>query len=210
MNSTSSNSTTLDHVISRLRAGRDQSGYETAVGLLWEKYFLRMMLLARKKLAGAHNRAKDEEDIAVSAFKSFCAGMQAGKYEHGQENDLWPLLVTITINKSIDHLRHENRAKRGGRHERSADAIEELITAEATPELQLVAHETLEQLFAALDNTKDPSLRILATLRLNNEPPAIIAQQLGCTLRTIQRKLKTIQAIWQTLHASATKNDPIA
>lgn len=204
MNSPPADNSTLAQVIASLRAGRDQSGYETAVGLLWDRYFLRMMLLARKKLAGAHNRAKDEEDIAASAFKSFCAGMQAGKYQHGQEHDLWPLLVSITIHKSIDHLRHENRAKRGGGQDRIAAAIDELISTNETPELQLVASETLEQLFMALDNTGDPALRSLAMLRLENESSNEIARQLGCTLRTVQRKLKTIQAIWQTLDAHST------
>lgn len=202
--SPSTNSSASSPVIARLRAGRDASGYETAVGLLWEKYFLRMMLLARRKLAGAANRGKDEEDIAVSAFKSFCMGMQAGKYEHSQEHDLWPLLVTITINKSIDHLRHENRLKRGGGQDQVAGAIEELISGEETPELQLVASETLEQLFIALDNTGDADLRTIATLRLENTPPTVIAQQLDCTIRTVQRKLKTIQAIWHSLDAPST------
>lgn len=202
--SPSINSSSSSPVVARLRAGRDASGYETAVGLLWEKYFLRMMLLARKKLAGAANHGKDEEDIAVSAFKSFCMGMQAGKYEHSQEHDLWPLLVTITINKSIDHLRHENRLKRGGGQDQVAGAIEELISGEETPELQLVAAETLEQLFIALDNTGDADLRAIATLRLENTPPATIAQQLDCTIRTVQRKSKTIQAIWHSLDAPST------
>ncbi len=67
------NSSASSVVIARLRADAMQA----VMRRLWsvmEKYFLRMMLLARKKLAGAANRGQDEEDIAVSAFKSFCMG----------------------------------------------------------------------------------------------------------------------------------------
>src|SRR5436853_5155366 len=39
---------------------------------LWERYFQRLVGLARKKLQDAPRRAADEEDVALSAFDSFC------------------------------------------------------------------------------------------------------------------------------------------
>lgn len=191
-------------VIARLRAGRDESGYETAVQFLWDKYFIRMLYLARKKLGSARSPARDEEDIAVSAFKSFCMGMQSGKYQHNHSPDLWPLLVSITINKAIDHFRRANRLKRGGGFEQVTNEIDQLVLRQESPEMQMIAAETLEQLFVALDNTADPNLRTLATLRLQDTPPAEMARQLACTIRTVQRKLKTIQAIWQSLEPPGT------
>ena len=48
-----------------------QAGDRTAAQKLWERYFQRLVGLARKKLQGMPRRAADEEDIALSAFASF-------------------------------------------------------------------------------------------------------------------------------------------
>lgn len=181
-------------LLDRLRAGDDR-----AVSTLWEQYFKRMLFVARKKLGGAQRKARDEEDIALSAFKSFCVGFQKGRIEYiGKDCELWPLLVTLTINKTIDHLRHENRQKRSPAMDTTATA-EDLLSGEFSPELQLIADESIAKLLEALEETGDPSLRSLALLKLEYQPVAEIASELGCTVRTVQRKLKTIRAIWQVI-----------
>jgi len=74
-----------------------------------------MVRLARKRLESARRGVADEEDVALSAFKSFCLGAQNGRFPQLMDRDsLWPLLVAITANKSVDLIRHENRQKRGG------------------------------------------------------------------------------------------------
>ncbi len=96
--------------IEQLRRGR-----ESAAQRLWELYFSRMVRLARKRLESARRGVADEEDVALSAFKSFCLGAQNGRFPQLMDRDsLWPLLVAITANKSVDLIRHENRQKRGG------------------------------------------------------------------------------------------------
>ena len=52
--------------IDQLKAGDAQAAQR-----LWETYFQRMVELARRKLEGAKKGAADEEDVALSAFKSF-------------------------------------------------------------------------------------------------------------------------------------------
>jgi hypothetical protein len=52
--------------------GQLQAGDPAAVQPLWERYFQRLVGLARLKLRGAPRRAADEEDVALSAFDSFC------------------------------------------------------------------------------------------------------------------------------------------
>jgi serine/threonine-protein kinase len=63
----------VTHWISQLRAGE-----AAAAQKLWEGYFRRMVELARLKLQGLPRRAADEEDVALSAFHSFCQGASAG------------------------------------------------------------------------------------------------------------------------------------
>jgi serine/threonine-protein kinase len=58
--------------ISRLKAG-DQAAAQP----LWDRYFRAMARLARDRLRAFPRRAVDEEDIALSAFDSFCRGATA-------------------------------------------------------------------------------------------------------------------------------------
>ena len=48
-----------------------KAGDEVAARQLWERYFARMMRLAREKLRAGHrgNMGSDEEDAALSAFR---------------------------------------------------------------------------------------------------------------------------------------------
>jgi hypothetical protein len=46
---------------------------------LWDRYFHRLVELARRKL-GAKPRVTDGEDVALSAFDSFCRGLKDGRF----------------------------------------------------------------------------------------------------------------------------------
>jgi len=71
--------------ISGLRAGD-----EAAAQQLWERYFARMVGLARDKLRASRrgDMGSDEEDAAPSDFDSFCAGAARGNFP------LWPTVTT--------------------------------------------------------------------------------------------------------------------
>src|SRR5688572_18482502 len=95
---------------------------------LWETYFSRMVKLARSRLEDAPRRAADEEDVALSAFKSFCEGAKNGRFSLlADRNNLWPLLVSITAHKCVDLVRRENRKKRKAE---ALPAFDELISEE--------------------------------------------------------------------------------
>jgi len=64
---------------------------------LWDRYFERLVRLAGSRLPGHSRRAFDEEDVALSAFQSFCDGITRGQFPHlAGRDDLWRLLATIT------------------------------------------------------------------------------------------------------------------
>ena len=67
--------TSVTQWIDRLKAGDPDAAQE-----LWERYFRRLVGLARKKLRAAPRRAADEEDVALSAFDSFCRGAEQGRF----------------------------------------------------------------------------------------------------------------------------------
>src|SRR5262245_10222034 len=92
-----------------------QHGDPAAVQQLWQRYFFQLVSLARKKLAGAPRRVADEEDVALSAFDSFCRNAEQGRFPDLTDRDcLWRLLVMLTVRKAAHLRRDQTRLKRGG------------------------------------------------------------------------------------------------
>ena len=92
-----------------------QVGNRTVAQDLWERYFAKLVQLARVELYGAKRQAADEEDVALSVFDSFCRAAEKGRFPDLADRDsLWRLLVRMTARKSVDLRRHETRLRRGG------------------------------------------------------------------------------------------------
>src|SRR5437762_8984507 len=92
-----------------------QLGAQPPLQQLWENYFRRLVGLARQRLRGAARQAADEEDVALSAFDSFCRGVEGGRFPRlGDRHDLWRVLVVLTVRKAANLARHEGAGKRGG------------------------------------------------------------------------------------------------
>lgn len=183
-----------------------RDGDSIAAEKLWEQYFDRMLVVARRKLGQTNRPAADEEDVALSAFKSFCIGAQDGRF--GQLTDrtnLWPLLVTITANKAVDLIRYDNRQKRGGPGTANQSAsfdrgdevtLNEVLSTEPTPEFAAQLAEELDSMMAKLKDARDPDLPNVAMWRMSGETNDQIAERLGCARRTVERKLRVIATLW--------------
>ena len=159
-----------------------KAGEASAAERLWQSYFQRLVGLARTKLGPRAGWLADEEDVALSAFKSLCLGAVRGRFPELHDRDnLWPLLVVLTAHKATDLIKHERRQKRGGGHRRDDglpdDAgIEDVLSREPTPEFSAMVAENCARLLDRLD----PALRRIAQLRLDGYTNAEIAARLGC------------------------------
>jgi len=178
--------------------GPIQAGDEQAAQQLWERYFRRLVGLARKKLQDAPRRAADEEDVALSAFDSFCRGAEAGRFPQLLDRDnLWRLLVVITARKASSHLRHQRRLKRRGPPAGVAAAedtdLEQVLGPEPSPEFAAQAAEEFQRLLAHLGPGDLPSVALWKMEGYSNEE---IAAKLGCVPRTVERKLRVIRSLW--------------
>ncbi len=113
-----------------------RAGNPSEIQRLWEVFFPRMVGLARTRLQGANRAVHDEEDVALSAFKSFCLGAQAGKFSQLTDQDsLWSLLVSLTLHKAIDRIRYDRRQKRASVQDVNiAHVAEEVLSSEPSPE----------------------------------------------------------------------------
>jgi RNA polymerase sigma factor (sigma-70 family) len=182
-------------------------GDEAAIQQLWERYFRRLVGLARRKLANAPRRAADEEDVALSAFDSFCRNAEQGKFPQLLDRDsLWRLLVVITTRKAAHQVRDEGRLKRGGGATVQTETtgsgddppiLDELLSREPSPELAAIAAEEHQRLLAALgDDELADELRSVALWRMEGYSVKEIAERLDYAPRTVKRKLQKIRGIW--------------
>jgi DNA-directed RNA polymerase specialized sigma24 family protein len=193
----------VTHWIDQLKAGDKEAAQR-----LWEGYFQRLVQLARARLHGVPRRAADEEDVALSAFDSFCRGAQQGHFPRlDDRDDLWRLLVTLTERAATRLRRHEGRQKRGGgavfdetalassdRTEGSEAGIDQLAGHEPTPEFAALVAEECNRLFAQLDSDE---LRRIALWKMEGYTTEEIALQLGRAPRTVERKLSLIRTLWE-------------
>jgi DNA-directed RNA polymerase specialized sigma24 family protein len=182
-----------------LRAGDGPAAQE-----LWDGHFRRLVGLARAKLAGRPRTLNDPEDIALSAFNSFCIAAQQGRFPRlNDRHDLWQVLVMLTERKTIDNVRRAGAAKRrGAAHapvagtEESSDRkeIDNLVGTEPTPSF---AAEVAEQCELLLNQLPEDSLRTIALLKLEGYTNEEMASRLTKSLATIERKLALIRKIWE-------------
>ena len=108
-----------------------KEGERAGVRLLLERYFQRLVQLARSRFQGRPGLAANDEDVALSAFKSLCLGAEQGRFPRlADRDDLWRLLALLTIRKAID-LQRRGRVREAINQ---AD-FEHLLSAEPPPEL---------------------------------------------------------------------------
>ena len=176
-----------------------KSGDQDAAQLLWQRYFQRLVQLARRKMTSKARRGADEEDIALSAFARFCQRAEQGFLPNVRNrDDLWQLLVTLTVRMAIDQARLENRQKRGGPiaadgEPPTAVDYEELASSLHAPDFLVQVAEECDRLLSALG---DEELKSIARWKTDGFTNQEIAARLGCVLRTVERKIKVIRQHW--------------
>lgn len=176
--------------------GRLQAGDPAAARPLWERYFHRLIGLARGRLRTASRRAADEEDVALSAFDSFCRNAEQGRFPDLFDRDsLWRLLVVLTARKAAHLVRDEARQKRGGGAAVTDDPadLERLLSREPDPAF---AAQVAEECSRLLSRLGDPQLEQVAVWRMDGYGVEEIAARLGCAPRSVKRKLRLIRNLW--------------
>jgi DNA-directed RNA polymerase specialized sigma24 family protein len=184
-----------------------QAGGDSAAQHLWERYFHRLVHLARARLRAARRvgAVEDEEDAALSAFDSFCRGAAAGRFPQLADRDgLWRLLVVITLRKVMAQAGRQAARKRGGGRLVGESAIIAGDAAEARGLDRIAADEPGPEVAAMVideyrrlrDRLGNEALRQVLDLRLQGYTREEIADRIGCAERTVRRKLDLIREAW--------------
>jgi DNA-directed RNA polymerase specialized sigma24 family protein len=176
-------------------------GDDVAAQRLWEGYFRRLVGLARHKLGGGPRGPTGSEDVALSAFDSFCRGAEQGRFPRlADRQDLWQVLVLLTARKAIDAVRRERAGKRGGgtspggADRPAGPFLEDVVGPDPTPSF---AAEVADECRRLLDALPDPELRSVALAKLEGYTNPEIAARLGRSVATVERKLSLIRRTWE-------------
>jgi len=187
-------------------------GDEEAARQLWERYFPYLVRLAQKRLAGVPRRLEDEEDVALSAFESFCRAADQGRFPDVHDrHSLWRLLSRITHRKAVDLVRR-TRTGMGDARVRTGSGLSGSKTSAAQPAALVAGENDTPDLAAMLaDEVRgllrmlpEEELRTIAVAKMEGYTNQEIAERLGCVERTVERKLKWIRAIWKEEYETAS------
>ena len=155
--------------------------------------------------ACAARRVADEEDVALSAFDSFCRVVEQGRFPQLKDLDgLWALLVLITVRKPADLVQYNRRERRGGGQVRGdsawagregdigANGLEDIEDGDPTPD---VAAQLAEEFQSLLDRLGSDELGAIAVWKLEGYTNAEVAARLGCATVRVERRLRLIRKI---------------
>jgi len=192
--------------------GQLKAGEEVAAQKVWQRYYVQLVNLARRRLLANQRRFEDEEDVVVQAFHEFFRNMKLGKYPQIDDRDgLWRELATKTDQRTRDLKRKHRRQKRGGGMVRGNSVFCARGTddtphgfdqiADPTPEVVEQYSITCRELLNLLNEEQ----RRIALWKLSGFTNKEIAKELACVEETVRRKIKVIRNIWSEEQNDATK-----
>jgi RNA polymerase sigma factor (sigma-70 family) len=186
-----------------------KGGDEAALERLWERYFPQLVRLAGDRRRHLPRRVSDADDVVAEALIAFWKGVGNGQYTQLQDrNDLRRLLFAITVHKVKDLQDYLNAACRGGGAVRGESAFlkpdaagtpvggieSAVVDPEPTPE---AAAQLLDDYRHLHDLLADPQLQAVARLKMAGHTNDEIAQRIGCKLRSVERRPRTIRQLWE-------------
>ena len=184
-----------------------KQGDDPASKALWQEYFTRLVQVVRQRLDARTRRVCDEEDIAISVFESFFRAAEAGRFpDLNDRDDLWRLLLSMALRKTVDQRRRQRRMKRGNGKVRGESAfevspgeiavgLEQFASDEPTP---AVAAQVVEEFNRLLAKLSTDEYREIAIAKLEGYTNSEIAAQMRCSTTTVERRLKLIRVKWSS------------
>lgn len=176
-----------------------QNGNESAATVLVRRYMARLTSLASSRLSRKLARRVDAQDVVLSAWRSFFVATRRNQVDVPADDNLWPLLVTMTLRKlARQAARHSaERRSMAAESELSADLDwPTVVSRDPTPAEAAMVTDEIESLMSCLS----PTDREILTRRLQGEQHAVIANAVDCSERTVRRSLQRIRETYVNSH----------
>jgi RNA polymerase sigma factor (sigma-70 family) len=160
-------------------------------------YSRRLLPLARASLHHKSIKVFDEEDVVQSALAGFLKGVEQGRYQLRDREELWQILAKMTVKsagKIVLQQHRQKRAPRRGEGPAATRSVERITDPNLSPDSEAQVKEEINHL---LNGLRDTQLRSIAKWKWEGYTNEEIATMLGCSVRTVQRRLRFIRIIWE-------------
>jgi DNA-directed RNA polymerase specialized sigma24 family protein len=175
---------------------------DEAARVIWERFSARLLDLVRRHLDNRIRRREDEQDVLQSVYASFCIGQLKAKTSPASREELWKLLVRITMCKVVNTAHRHMAGRRDVRRERTeaheANGAESLFPrwmlehvdrTQPSPEEKVIVLEEVERLLHGLS----PDFRRIVIWKLEGYTNAEIAGMIDRTVRSVELKMQLIR-----------------
>ena len=174
-----------------------RQGSEAAAEALFQRYYARLVSLTRKQMGGMLCRVEDSADVALSVFRSIFIRGRGCQIELDAEDSLWPLLVTVALNKIRNRVKYWKRQRRDHRRQVPLQDRDPLETG-ATPEDAMQLQELIEQLCEPFSGRR----RAVIDHLLQGLSVAEVARQTGVAQRTVYKTRAAARQILEQILAN--------
>lgn len=165
-----------------------QRGDSQAIERFFNEYSRKLVKLASNHIHPALRKRFDGEDVVQSVFRTFFRRHEQGKFEIAHSEQLWQLLVTLTLCKTRSHARKHTADRRDARVERSP-AEDRLVDQEPSSADALALQEEIDLVLSGLPDRAGEML----AMRLAGTSKTEIAGELNVSRQTVHRVLKLLE-----------------
>ncbi|MFM7070844.1 MAG: ECF-type sigma factor, partial [Planctomycetota bacterium] len=160
----------------------DETSRKSALEQLWKAYFHRLLGLVAEGLTAKARRVADADDVLISVFQTLYRRATTGDIpELSNRDEFLAILIRKTRDKAIARNRELGNQKRGG------EEIPECSIGDFKCVLEL---EDLLELKDFIENLKDSVLQDIVVMRLMGNRNDEIAEKLGVSESTVDRKVR--------------------
>ncbi|MEM1067783.1 MAG: sigma-70 family RNA polymerase sigma factor [Planctomycetota bacterium] len=170
-----------------------------AVEEFWQQYAGPLRRVAQRQISRSLGRRVDADDVLQSACRTFFRRMGEGQFQCRCDDDLWRLLLTITLNKVRMQARYHARQCRGLEKEQTFD-VETAGAHEAGTE-QAVQQVDFADYMESIFRHFDEEAREVFGRMLDGQTQTQIATNMEISERTVRRIRVRIQERLQVLLA---------
>lgn len=187
----------MDEPGDRTLANQCQDGDEAAFGKIFERYADKLCRLARSRISERLSARIEAEDVVQSVFRTFFGRVQQHRFTFKEQDDLWKLLVSMTLNKLRNKVDFHTAAKRDVGAEKpmagstTSPSAFDVDGETPSPEAVVAFVDLLEHF---MNELRDNDRKILE-LKLQDLTQEEIAAEVGCTERTVRRVLDRIRKV---------------
>jgi RNA polymerase sigma-70 factor (ECF subfamily) len=167
-----------------------RAGDPRAAEAIFDRYARQLVRLADRQLGRKLAGRLDGEDVVQSVFRTFFRRTAAGEFEVDASDQLWRLLVTITLRKARTKGRFHTAAARDAGAEAGIDPGEfEAAARDPGPDEAATLVDQIEALLRGLP----PLYARLLDLKLQGHSVTDIAANLDVSRQTVHRAINLLQ-----------------